>query len=67
LEFRKKFAGQTLDVITLQAGNENSTEALSDNYLKVRIQGRLPQNKLMTVKIFRIVSDGLLGETLNVK
>ncbi len=34
LEFRSRFVGKTLEVITLQTGDGKSTEALSDNYLK---------------------------------
>src|SRR5690242_4864758 len=50
LEFRKKFIGQNLDVIALQTGDENSTEALSDNYLKVRVEGRHAANQMFKVE-----------------
>ena len=61
LEFRRKFVGQTLDVITLQAGGEDWTEALSDNYLKVRLAGRHGPNTMMRVRIAALEDDGLLG------
>src|SRR5437868_10787055 len=35
--FRESFIGRSLEVITLQAGGDGWTEALSDNFLKVRV------------------------------
>ncbi|HZU30763.1 MAG TPA: tRNA (N(6)-L-threonylcarbamoyladenosine(37)-C(2))-methylthiotransferase MtaB [Candidatus Angelobacter sp.] len=61
LAFRKKFVGQKLDVITLQTGRENWTEALSDNYLKVRVHGQHAPNELMNVNISEIGDDHLLS------
>jgi len=59
LAFRKKFLGGTLQVITLQVGDQDSTEALSDNYLKVRVAGRHAANKVLTVEITGVAEDGL--------
>jgi threonylcarbamoyladenosine tRNA methylthiotransferase MtaB len=59
LSFRRGFQGQTLDVITLQAGDEDWTEALSDNYLKVRVAGRHAANEWMKVEIAGLAEDGL--------
>jgi threonylcarbamoyladenosine tRNA methylthiotransferase MtaB len=61
LAFRRKFLGQTLDVITLQAGCEGWTEALSDNYLKVKIAGHDGPNTMMRIRIAGLEDDGLLG------
>lgn len=61
LEFRRSFVGRTLDAITLQAGNEYSTEALSDNYLKVQVGGRHPSNRWIKVKIEKVDEEGLFG------
>jgi threonylcarbamoyladenosine tRNA methylthiotransferase MtaB len=49
--FRESFVGQTLDVITLQTGGNDWTEALSDNFLKVRLAGRHEANDILTVDI----------------
>jgi threonylcarbamoyladenosine tRNA methylthiotransferase MtaB len=50
LAFRRSLLGKTLDVITLQAGGADWTEALSDNYLKVRLEGRhSPNQRLLAV------------------
>jgi threonylcarbamoyladenosine tRNA methylthiotransferase MtaB len=49
--FRQSFVGRSLEVITLQAGGDSWTEALSDNYLKVRLAGRHEANDIFTVDI----------------
>ncbi|HSK46129.1 MAG TPA: radical SAM protein, partial [Candidatus Binatia bacterium] len=51
MEFRRKFIGRNLNVITLQTGDEDSTEALSDNFLKVRIVGRHSPNRWLKVEV----------------
>src|SRR5260370_4010154 len=60
LEFRQRFVGRTLDVITLQQSDAEPTEALSDNYLKVRIAGRIRANEYRRVRITGLNSDGLV-------
>ena len=57
LEFRRGFTGRTLDVITLQDGGEGWTEALSDNYLKVRVAGNLGANRRGTARVTDIGDD----------
>jgi threonylcarbamoyladenosine tRNA methylthiotransferase MtaB len=59
LEFRRRFVGKTLEVITLQARDEQSTEALSDNYLKVRVAGQHTANAWMHASIKNVTRDGL--------
>src|SRR5215468_1242615 len=61
LEFRRRFIGQRLDVITLQQGDAESTEALSDNYLKVRIAGRHEPNRLLRVEVEEIDHEGVVA------
>jgi threonylcarbamoyladenosine tRNA methylthiotransferase MtaB len=61
LEFRRRFIGRTLDVITLQRGDAESTEALSDNYLKVQIRARRQGNEWLSVPIADVTSDGLVA------
>jgi len=61
LEFRKKFIGQSLEAITLQDNGEGWTEALSDNYLKVRLDGKHEPNKVLLIDIAGINGDGLLA------
>lgn len=49
--FRQSFIGRSLEVITLQAGGDGWTEALSDNYLKVRLAGRHTANQWVKAEI----------------
>jgi threonylcarbamoyladenosine tRNA methylthiotransferase MtaB len=49
--FRESFVGRSLEVITLQAGGNGWTEALSDNFFKVRLAGRHEANDILTVDI----------------
>ncbi len=59
LAFRRGFISATLQVITLKTGNSESTEALSDNYLKVKIAGCFSPNESLAVKVERVTDDGL--------
>ena len=61
LEFRKSFLGQTLDVITLQSVDDCSTEALSDNYLKVRLQGQHPANRWIKAEVTEVGVDDVVA------
>lgn len=66
LEFRKSFLGRTLDVITLQSGEGSCTEALSDNYLKIRLAGAHPPNRWLKVKIIAIGENDLAAEAMTI-
>jgi threonylcarbamoyladenosine tRNA methylthiotransferase MtaB len=61
LRFRRKFLGQSLHVITLQTGDSESTEALSDNYLKIKIEGSYKANQWMKVEIEKIGDENLVA------
>ncbi|HEY6306009.1 MAG TPA: tRNA (N(6)-L-threonylcarbamoyladenosine(37)-C(2))-methylthiotransferase MtaB [Candidatus Angelobacter sp.] len=61
LGFREGFVGKTLDVITLRTGDGASTEALSDNYLKVRIAGQHPANRVINVQITELGDEDLVA------
>lgn len=43
-EFRKQQRGAAVRALTLKRGGDTWTEALTGNYLKVRVAGRLPAN-----------------------
>ena len=58
--FRQSFVGRTLEVITLQAGGESWTEALSDNYLKVRVAGRHEANRILQATVVDAGTDDLI-------
>jgi threonylcarbamoyladenosine tRNA methylthiotransferase MtaB len=57
--FRQSFVGQSLEVITLQAGGDGWTEALSDNYLKVKVPAHLMANERLRVAITDVTAEGL--------
>jgi threonylcarbamoyladenosine tRNA methylthiotransferase MtaB len=61
LAFRRSFVGQSLEVITLQAGDDGWTEALSDNFLKVRLDGRHEANRVFTAQMAELTTEGLMG------
>lgn len=57
--FRREFLGQTLEAITLRTDDSDSTDALSDNYQKIRIAGRHRANAWM-----KVVVEGIGDEVL---
>jgi threonylcarbamoyladenosine tRNA methylthiotransferase MtaB len=61
LEFRRSFVGRKLEVLTLRDGDAQSTEALSDNFLKVRLAGRHAANQRMNVDITGAGDEDLLA------
>ena len=65
LEFRRKFLGKTLEVITLQQGNNDWTEALSDNYLKVRLAGRHEANQILIAEVAEVRNEEVVAVAQN--
>jgi threonylcarbamoyladenosine tRNA methylthiotransferase MtaB len=63
--FRSRFVGKTLEAITLHDGGESFTEALSDNYLKVRIAGQHLPNQWIKVEIREMAAEHLNGVALS--
>jgi len=61
LEFRRKFVGKTIEVITLQTGDDESTEALSDNYLKVKLHARHAPNQVLQAQMIAVSDDQLIA------
>lgn len=59
--FRQGFVGQSLDVITLQAGGDGWTEALSDNFLKVKVLGKHAPNVVVATVISEVKGESLVG------
>jgi threonylcarbamoyladenosine tRNA methylthiotransferase MtaB len=49
--FRELQAGRTLRALTLARGGDTWTEALTGNYLKVRVEGRRPANQWCEARI----------------
>jgi threonylcarbamoyladenosine tRNA methylthiotransferase MtaB len=66
LAFMRSFVGKTVDAITLNViGNDSGgefTEALTDNYLKLRLRGRHASNRWMLTSVFDVTNGSLLAE-----
>lgn len=61
-KWRKRFVGRDLEAITLHANEDGTTEALTNNYVKVRLAGELPANELARVKVVLLTDDGFFAE-----
>ena len=60
-DFMRSFVGRDLEAITLTHFDNEGTEALTDNFLKLRVAGRQPANQLIRVRVDGLCSDGLTG------
>jgi len=60
-EFRQSLVGEKLEAITLGRGNGESTEALTDNYLKMRVAGRHAANRWVQARVTGVSAEGLIG------
>jgi threonylcarbamoyladenosine tRNA methylthiotransferase MtaB len=60
--FQEQFVGNTLTALTLTQISQGRTEALTNNYQKLWIQGSLPANRMLTVRIHSIEGEALVGE-----
>ena len=59
--FAKSLVGKTVDAITLNSSEGVMTEALTDNYLKLRLKGRHQPNQWVRSRIEGIEDGTLLG------
>jgi threonylcarbamoyladenosine tRNA methylthiotransferase MtaB len=70
LEFMHGFVGKTLEAITLSVsgrdGDGEFTEALTDNYLKLRLEGHHKPNRWMSAHVKDAIGGALLGELWDV-
>ncbi len=67
LAFRKRFVGQTLEAITLHTSGDGWTEALSDNYLKIRLAGRYEANKILKIDVRGLGDEDLVAVATEAK
>jgi threonylcarbamoyladenosine tRNA methylthiotransferase MtaB len=66
LTFMRSFVGKSLDAITLSEDvRVDSTEGLTDNYLKVRIAEKLAPNQWITATITNVSEGALVGRIEN--
>jgi threonylcarbamoyladenosine tRNA methylthiotransferase MtaB len=63
--FMRSFAGATLQAITLATTGQDSesawTEALTDNFLKLRLRGHHPANRWLPARIAGVEAGALVG------
>jgi threonylcarbamoyladenosine tRNA methylthiotransferase MtaB len=62
-EFMQSFVGRELQAITLTHYDGESTEALTDNYLKLHLRGRHESNRRVLAVVQTIHADSLSGST----
>jgi threonylcarbamoyladenosine tRNA methylthiotransferase MtaB len=60
-EFMQSFIGRELEAITLTPYNGESTEALTDNYLKLQLRGQHESNRRVLAAIQAVNTDSLWG------
>ena len=59
--FMESFLGKTVQAITLNAFDGKSTEALTDNYLKLRLEGQHEANQWVKARVEQVDAGALLG------
>jgi threonylcarbamoyladenosine tRNA methylthiotransferase MtaB len=59
--FMRSLVGREVEAITLQTGGVDRTEALTENYLKVELQGRTDANRWLRVIVDRIEGEKLIA------
>ncbi len=66
LAFMRSFIGRELEAITLRAGADvpDCTEALTDNYLKLRLKGRHEPNRWLRARVEEVVNGALVGRVV---
>jgi tRNA A37 methylthiotransferase MiaB len=60
-EFQQLFVGQTLEAITLTHQLGGRTEALTDNYQKLWIEGSHAPNQAVSAEITAVEGEALIG------
>jgi threonylcarbamoyladenosine tRNA methylthiotransferase MtaB len=62
--FMRSLSGTVTEAITLQSGGADFTEALTDNYLKMKISGTHPANCWMDVRVEAVEGEMLMGKPI---
>jgi len=65
LAFMRSFIGTTIQAITLSVFEGGHTEAITDNYLKLRIAGKLDANNWLEARVEQVTGGALLGSILH--
>jgi len=59
--FMESFVGREVEAITLTHFDGEYTEALTDNYLKLRLRGKHPANQRIGARVERAYTSGVFG------
>ena len=63
--FRTSFLGRTLSAVTIEAGPDNTTAAVTDNFIKLTLDpvngASIPANQLVAARIAALTNEGLRG------
>ena len=62
--FMRSLVGTVVEAITLQSGDAEFTEALTDNYLKMKIFGQHDANRWMDVRVVGMNGEILMGNAV---
>jgi threonylcarbamoyladenosine tRNA methylthiotransferase MtaB len=61
LAFMQSLLGKTVEAITLNVFDSECTEALTDNYLKLRLHGQRAANQWLRVEVTQVEDGALVG------
>jgi threonylcarbamoyladenosine tRNA methylthiotransferase MtaB len=61
LAFMRAFVGRTAEAITLNVFDGEATEALTDNYLKLRLQGQHETNQWVRARVEQVEAGALIA------
>jgi threonylcarbamoyladenosine tRNA methylthiotransferase MtaB len=61
LAFMQKFVGDRVEAITLNVCDSKSTQALTDNYLKLRLQGHHQPNRWVKARVEQVAEGTLIA------
>ncbi len=62
--FRESFIGQQIEAITLHAREDGFTEALTNNFIKLRMVEQHESNQIVNARVTGLTADGLLGSAV---
>lgn len=63
--FRQSFVGHSLEAITLHSRQDGTTEALTNNFIKLQLEGIHAANQIFQGSITELSQDGLRGSIEN--
>jgi threonylcarbamoyladenosine tRNA methylthiotransferase MtaB len=63
-KFMQSFLGKRVEAITVNRFEQGATEALTDNYLQLQIQGRVEPNQWIAAEVEELVAGKLAGKLL---